>query len=431
MERSSDTFDVIVVGSGIIGLSIAYHMKLGNPDLEILLVDKEPSAGQGDTAKSAAALRNVFTSEVNRLLADSSLDFYLHVQNHLEFNLDLILVGYLWLLTDTIFSNLHGAIRSLTASGVQLKLWEIDELMEMIPSAQLRIPPDDKEAKIAGLEGVTRGLQGLKCGTASPELITGFYEQEFKKMGGHIKFRTRVESIMLEPTRKTGILGEPFLWQNKKIVGVRTQAGNIQAGTTIVAAGCWATDILNTVGIDSHIRPKKRNLFVLSSPDTQKLLRAEGFNRHDLLPMTILPKGVFMRPTPREGSFWVGGADDLGRPFKFEDDPKADPNYYYQNLYPVLSKYFPQYKDLRPANMWAGLYDINTLDANPWIFKEEGIIVASGLSGSGIMKADAVGRIVEALYEGKEQAALYGGRTINVARLGLQDRDVGAEKFVL
>jgi len=84
-----------------------------------------------------------------------------------------------------------------------------------------------------------------------------------------------------------------------------------------------------------------------------------------------------------------------------------------------------------PTNMWAGQYDVNTLDANPYIFQEAGTIVAAGLSGSGIMKADAVGRMVAALYAKKEHAELYGGRKIKVSRLGVAERDVGIERFVL
>ena len=59
------------------------------------------------------------------------------------------------------------------------------------------------------------------------------------------------------------------------------------------------------------------------------------------------------------------------------------------------------------------------------------MLIASGLSGSGIIKADAVGRIAAALYEEKEWATLYGGRKIKVSRLGLRERDVGIESFVL
>ncbi len=424
--------DVLIVGSGIIGLSIAYHMKLNNPDEEITVVEKESVSGQGDTAKSAGAVRNVFASEVNRLLANTSLDFYSHVQNDLGYNLDLALVGYLWLLTEEAFDNLADVLRSLQLEGIEFRVWNVDELSEIIRGARLTMPPGDNEAEVAGLKNVSKGLQGIKCGTASPDLIAGFYEHEFKKMGGQIKYNTRVESIILEPKQKIEVPGEPFIWQEKKIVGVRTRSGDLRANTTILASGCWATEILNTVGIDSHFRTKKRQLFVFGGPKIRELLHTKGFNRYDIMPFTILPRGgVFMRPTPAEDSFWVGAADDLGRPFRFEENPKTETEYYTLNIYPILSKYFSQYVDLRPTNAWAGLYDINTLDANPWIIRDNGIILATGLSGSGVMKADAVGRIVAALYDNKEYANLYGGRKIKVNRLGLHERDVGVESFVL
>jgi len=138
-----------------------------------------------------------------------------------------------------------------------------------------------------------------------------------------------------------------------------------------------------------------------------------------------------MRPVRAEKGFWVGGADDLGRAFVFEEDPKPETDYFTYNIYPVLSKYFPQFTDVKPNNMWAGEYDINTSDNNPCIFEENNLLVVAGLSGSGIMKADAVGRIASALHDGREDATLYGGRKIKVHRLGVAERDVGRERFVL
>ena len=189
---------------------------------------------------------------------------------------------------------------------------------------------------------------------------------------------------------------------------------------------------MDSVGIDSRIKPKKRQIFSLRSPKIEALLETKGFNEHDLMPFTILPRaGVLMRPERAERGFWVGAADELGRPFMFEEDPQPERDYYTYSIYPILSKYFPHFKDVTPTNMWAGQYDVNTLDANPYIFEEAGVIVAAGLSGSGIMKADAVGRTVAALYAKKEHAELYGGRKIKVSRLGVAERDAGLERFVL
>lgn len=424
--------DVIVIGAGIIGLSSAYHIKSQNSDLKVIVLEKAAAAGQGDTAKSAGAFRNMFTSDVNRLLADSSIDFYGHVQKDRGFNLDMKYAGYLWLLTNEQFRRLEGEMDSMRSEGIQIKIWERKDLQDMIKGVNLEFAEGDDEAHIVGAENVVRGLQGVKCGIVSPDLIANFYEQEFKKIGGTVRYNTKVDSLLLEPATKLGIPGEPLIWQNKKISGVRTSAGDMLADKTIVAAGCWANRLLDPLGIDGRFKPKKRQIFSMRNRRIEDLLNTNGFNEYGILPFTITPlAGVFIRPEPTERSFWVAAADELGRPFKFEEDPQAELDYYTYSIYPVLSKYFPQFKDVRPTNMWAGLYDINTMDHLPYIFEEEGAIVVAGLSGSGIMKADAVGRMVTALYAKREYANLYGGRKMRVARLGISGRDVGVERFVL
>jgi len=428
----SEKFDLIVVGAGIIGLSSAYHLKDENPDLEIAVLDRAPAAGQGDTAKSAGAFRNMFTSEVNRLLAGTSIDFYGHVQKDLGFNLDLKYVGYLWLVTDGQSRRLEPVLDSMRKEGVQIKIWEKKELKDTIQGIGLEFTQSDEEARIIGAENVARGLQGIKCGIVSPDLVANFYEQEFRKMGGTIKYNTKVDSLLLEPVSKLDIPGEPLIWQHKKIVGVKTNAGNMLADKTVVSAGCWANELLEPLGIDARFKPKKRQIFALRGSRIEDLLNTKGFNEYGILPFTITPQaGVFIRPEPTERGFWVGAADELGRSFGFEEDPQPERNYYTYSMYPVLSKYFPHFKDVSPTNMWAGLYDVNTLDALPYLFEEEGAIVTGGLSGSGIMKADAVGRMIAALYDKKQSADLYGGRKIEVTRLGISNRNVGIEKFVL
>ena len=69
-------FDVVVIGAGISGLSTAMHLKEGNPDLSIVVLDKQHTYGQGNTGKSAAGYRDIFKTEVNRKLASSSIEFF-------------------------------------------------------------------------------------------------------------------------------------------------------------------------------------------------------------------------------------------------------------------------------------------------------------------------------------------------------------------
>ena len=82
-------------------------------------------------------------------------------------------------------------------------------------------------------------------------------------------------------------------------------------------------------------------------------------------------------------------------------------------------------------NKLAGLYACNTIDGNPYVFEKYGLIVISGCSGSGIMKADAIGRIVDALYRRKGEAELYGNVKFRVSDLGIEKRNVENEEFMI
>lgn len=97
----------------------------------------------------------------------------------------------------------------------------------------------------------------------------------------------------------------------------------------------------------------------------------------------------------------------------------------------MLVKYFPCFKDLRPVNMWAGQYEVNSLDLTPVVEGHQGLIYVGASSGSGIMKSDALGRIVEATYAGRSEAELFGGRRFRVADIGVDGRRVVKETFVI
>jgi len=413
-------------------LASAYHILSQDTGRRVLVLDKAASAGQGDTAKTVAGVRNTFTSEVNRLLSETSIDFYTHVQNDLKIDLHLEFVGYLWLLTDKLVTRLEPVVSRLRKDGVALKFWEGKELSEMLPQARLTLDSGDEEGKIMRLSSITAGLQGLKCGTLAAEKLVVFYEQEIRKLGGSIRYRECVDSLIVEPLQKLGLPKEPLVWQEPKVMGVKTDHGEIRAERTVLAAGGWSTGLLNSVGIDSHVRAKKRQVFVVKGTSVSKLLYSKGFNDSAVLPLTIIPPHlIYMKPNRAEGTFWVGVSDYVGGAFTFEEEPVAEDDFYTYDIYPVMSHYFPHFKDVRPFNKWAGHYDLNTIDGNPYIFEESGLIIANGTSGSGMMKADAIGRIVAAAQANKEIATLYGGKHFQVAKLGIESRQVEREEFVI
>ena len=84
---SEETFDVIIVGAGCLGVATAYYMQKNSPNKKILLVERTLAAGQANTAMSAAAVRNMFASSTNQLLTDTSIKYFEHVQNEIEYDL--------------------------------------------------------------------------------------------------------------------------------------------------------------------------------------------------------------------------------------------------------------------------------------------------------------------------------------------------------
>ncbi|MFX1486442.1 MAG: FAD-dependent oxidoreductase, partial [Promethearchaeota archaeon] len=150
--------DVLIVGAGILGLASAYHLKHKHPDKSVLLVDRNSAAGQGNTAKSAALFRNVFSSPTNFMLADSSVDFYVHAQNELGYDLGLKKLGYMWLLSSRQYGRYVSIFEEMMKNDVELKTFEKEDLTRMIPGINLEFDPDDEEARILGLENIEKGV---------------------------------------------------------------------------------------------------------------------------------------------------------------------------------------------------------------------------------------------------------------------------------
>lgn len=430
MSGAEKHWDILVVGAGIIGLSTAYHIKKENSDLSVLVVDRNTAAAQADTAKSNAAVRDTFSSETNRLLAKSSIEFYQHVQNALGFNLNLDLIGYLWLLTERESKRFESLEADMRKQGIRLRVFDRKELAGLIPD--LVLDPKTEQSKLIGLESICKAVHGLDCGVVSPELIAKFYEEEIKKLGGGLQFNTEVKSLRLEAKDKLDLPGEPYFWQEKVFSGAETSRGFIKADTIVVATGARTSILLDPIGIDCLVKPKKRQIFQIRGMALEKLMDTKGFNELNTIPFTILPKnGICVRPVRREKSFWIEAEDDLGRGFGYEEEPMPEASYFTYGIYPILTEYFPCFTDLRPTNSWAGFYDINSIDATPIIDKVHNCILAVGTSGSGIMKADAIGRISAAIFKGKEEATLHGNRRISTKLLGLTNRSVEKEEFVI
>ncbi|MEM1946090.1 MAG: FAD-binding oxidoreductase [Candidatus Caldarchaeum sp.] len=420
-------YDVLVVGGGIIGLTAAYYVKLAHKNLSVALLERERDVGQGNTAKSVGGYRHgIFTSYVNQTLAETTVEHFRLVEESGEAKLNMRDVGYLILMDKHRLEKVAHVLERFTKAGKAALL----DQQQLVESFGLKTSfSDDEEAVLMGVEDIVKGLFAPKCGMLDVDKVVQLYKQRCLNEGVDIVAQTNVERLVLEPERPLGIPNEPRAWQKCRVGGVIANGTTYKAKNLIVAAGSWTPELLDPIGVDCFVKPKKRQLYVIKASDELEALLNRRWDNDRGMPMMFFPNGLYIVPRTEEKSFWVSLTDDVGRPFGH--DYEADPRFYYDNVYPLLCRYYPQFTGARPFNMWAGCYSMNNLDGNPLVFKFLNCVVATGGSGSGVMKCDAIGRIAEAVLFDKPYATLHGGIKFEVARIGVVSRQVDKEYLIL
>jgi FAD-dependent oxidoreductase domain-containing protein 1 len=423
------------------GVASAYHLKKNNPSKRILVVDRYGAPGQGNTGRSNAMFRNTFSSSDNQILSNSSIDFYTHVQEELKVDIGLQKIGYLWLMDEKQLSKSEPFLKAMEKNEIEIVRYGREDLRKLLPSMVTEFG-SSTEAAMMELPPIDGGIFGPKCGRLDPDKLVRFYAGEFTKAGGEFAFNTEAKSLVVGPSKRLGIEGEPLVWQDFKVEGVSVRGnvdGTINAETVVLAGGAWENELLEPMGIECHAKSKKRQLFSIHADGTklEGLLRSRGFNPLGLLPLVILPKsGVHFKPVSEENALWVACEDEVNRPFidlpeHDLDRYTAERKYYERSVYPVLVSYFPEFKDSRVKAMWAGLYSYNTIDNLPFAFREKNLIVVGGDSGSGIMKGDSLGRIVDSLYREEGETMLYRETAYRASKLNFERRDVEREEWVI
>jgi len=418
-------YDLVVVGAGIVGLASAYHY-IGRKGGRVLVIDVNPGPAQGNTARSVGGFRlGLFTSRLNRIVSESSVEFYMHLQSK-GYDLGIHHVGYLILLDDVRYDIYVETVRELLATG-KARLLSATELRRIIGFIDVDL--SDEEAQLMGLRPIKGAIFSPKSGYLDVEKLASYYYERLVESGVESFFNTRVERLVLSPVAAIGHPREPLAWQEKKISELVTDRGRVEADTIILATGSWSQELLDPLGIDSHVKPKKRQIFSIPAQGTLgEFFNVSGFNEYGTVPMTFIPRGPYVVPRVRERSIWVGFGDDIGR--RWGLDFEVEDHFYVDNIYPLLRKIFPILEGARPHSRWAGCYSINTIDENPVVFRVMNLIVATGGSGSGVMKADSIGRIAAALALNESETDLYGSIRVSTNIMSVAGRQIEPELLV-
>jgi sarcosine oxidase subunit beta len=361
------TASVLIIGAGVIGTSIAFHLaKQGCNDVVVL---EKNNIGSGSTEKCTGGIRQQFSLEADIRLSTESVEFFYRFESETGHHADFRQNGYLMLATteDDIVT-LRQNVETQRNLGLEVNLLTPSEVLEMVP--QLR--PDD-------ILGATFCQSD---GYADPYSVVNGFASAARNLGITILENTKVIGINV---KKDGVKE------------VTTTAGTFNSPVIVNAAGPYAGLIGKMIGLDIPIRPSKRHIFITETIHHTEFTSSPIWNK---FPMIVdFHSGLWLR---REGPCLIFGRRNPEEPESF--DTSIDWDYFTNVLGPEICYRFPVFEDIGIMRAQAGLHS-DTQD-NMAILGEapgfKGVYLACGFSGHGFMHSPAVGRIIaELILNGK------------------------------
>jgi glycine/D-amino acid oxidase-like deaminating enzyme len=362
-----ETADIVIVGGGVVGSSVGYHLRQDGFAGRIVIVERDHTYARASSNLAMGGIRQQFGSAVNIQMVRYSVAFYrdfdrrMRVGEH-DPHASFLQRGYLFLADAGSAPALERRYQIMRERGANVRRLSVDEIRAMLPD--LRV--DD----------LLFGLFGPEDGYANPkEVLRGF-------------------------RAAAGAAGVEYLEDN--VIGIERDAGRVRGVTCrtagridtpviVNAAGPFAAVVGKLAGVDQPVCPMRQHLFRCDLP------------RHwpYRFPMVIDPGGVHWR---HEDPAAAGVPDRIVLAKTKLDEPygenfACDTSRWMADFYPDLVRRLPALKDVRLVEGWAGLYEM-TPDHNPMIGEHPslaGFFMANGFSGHGLMMAPATGKIVSEL----------------------------------
>jgi sarcosine oxidase subunit beta len=346
---------VVIVGGGVIGTSAAFH--LAEAGVRDVVLIERAELGSGSTCRSAGGVRAQFSDELNIHIAQRSLRAFSEFASRPGAEIDLKLVGYLFLLTrDEDVATFERNVELQRDHGVASEMLTPRQAQELCP--------------LLRVDDVLAAAFSAGDGHATPEGVVQGYAAGARALGAHVRTGCDVTGIEVE---------------GGDIRGVLTSEGRIETDAVICAAGPWSHACGAMAGVDLPVAPLRREiLFTEPMPD----LPAE-------LPMTIDFTTSFY--FHREGPGLLMGMSDPQEQLGFDTQASDD---WIPALIDVAERRAPAIAQAGIKGGWAGYSEMSP-DHNALIGAAAGVsrfLYATGFSGHGFLQGPAVGEILRDLY---------------------------------
>ena len=354
--------EVIVVGAGVVGASVAFH--LAERGVGTLVIDRAGPAA-GSTARSGALIRAHYPTSLEADLARESLtDYFEPWDERVGGGCGFTRTGFAYLVADENVEALKHNIAMQQSVGVDTELVSPEQLHDIEPALRT--------------DGLALAAYEPRGGYADPAATAVGFLRAAQALGARFERRKATQLLV----------------RGDRVQGVGTEDGPLEAGAVVLAAGAWSVPLAGSVGLDLPIRPARVYVALFERP----------YELPTHLTIIDTTESFYARPAAERATL-VGSRDSL----EWLDDPDAptpEPDgAFVSEASRKLATRLPILTDAPYRSGRSGILDM-TPDGRPVLgpAAPEGLYLATGWSGTGFKKAPAVGaEVARWISDGKPE----------------------------
>jgi len=354
--------DVVIVGGGCMGASVAYHLARRGIT-NVVVVEREPMLGTGSTGRNAGGVRHQFSNEANIRLSIESIALIERFADEVGHPIDFHQDGYLFLLSSP--SSVETFRRNVALQrrlGVDVEWLDADAAARLAPGLDA--------------SGVLGATFCRRDGIADPNGVTMGFAKAAQAAGVAIERSVEATGIVVARGR---------------VAAVETTRGTIDTRVVVNAAGPYARQVGRLAGVDVPVDPIRRHIFIAAVD------RAARVPASHVMVIDFDTTFYFHR----EGAGILFGMGDPVETPTFDTTVQWD---FLPQVIEVAVERLPALADASISHAWAGLYEM-TADGNPIIGPAagvEGLFLINGFSGHGFQHSPAAGRILADVIAGRD-----------------------------